>query len=255
MGNNNQVKKKTQKVRVYLDVLFFILMIIVLIPQSSGIPIHEWLSFIIIIPFFLHLLINWNWIVTQTKKLFKANNTKRFDYLFNWFFFFLMIVVTVSGILISESALPLFGIELQPDSFWSIIHNASATFFMIALGVHIALHWKWIIGSIKTFKLKSDFHHLTKLQTILSNNLKGLFIIVAISIVFSFIFWIVGFSNWAINIRENSLPHKEGEGGNMMNSWLIYILPLVKVTVLMTIPALLTGGVIRIKNKLKSKSK
>ena len=110
--NKTPIKKKTSKVRIYVDIFFFSLMILVLIPQTTGIPIHEWASFIILLPFFLHLVINWNWIVSNSAAFLKRKpNKTRFDYVFNWLMYFLMIIVTVSGIVISESALPFFGIH------------------------------------------------------------------------------------------------------------------------------------------------
>ena len=89
------MKKKTSKVRIYLDIFFFTLMILVLIPQTTGIPIHEWASFIILFPFFLHLIINWNWIATNSVKFFKKQpNKTRFDYILNWLLYLFMIIVT-----------------------------------------------------------------------------------------------------------------------------------------------------------------
>ena len=92
-------KKKPSKVRIYVDIFFFPLMILVLIPQTTGIPIHEWASFIILIPFFLHLIINWDWVSTNSAKFLKRQpNKTRFDYVLNWLMYLLMIIVTVSGI-------------------------------------------------------------------------------------------------------------------------------------------------------------
>ena len=97
--NRIPIKKNTAKVRIYVDIFFFTLMILVLIPQTTGIPIHEWASFIILIPFLLHLTINWNWITANSAKFLKRQpNKTRFDYVLNWLMYLLMIIVTVSGI-------------------------------------------------------------------------------------------------------------------------------------------------------------
>jgi len=78
-------------------------MVLVLIPQSTGIPIHEWASFVILLPFLLHLTINWEWITKNSAKFFKNEGRKtRFDYVLNWLLYLLMIFVTISGIVISE---------------------------------------------------------------------------------------------------------------------------------------------------------
>ncbi|MBT8384893.1 MAG: DUF4405 domain-containing protein [Bacteroidia bacterium] len=241
-------KKKTAKVRIYVDIFFFALMILVLIPQTTGIPIHEWASFIIIIPFFLHLVINWNWIATNSTKFFqKQPNKTRFDYILNWLLYLFMIIVTVSGIVISESALPLFGIQFKPDRFWSLIHDLSATLFMAIFGIHIALHWRWIVGAISKLKFKSDFHNLTEIRTIITNYSRQLLLIIFISIVLSFVVWIFEYSEWADGFRINSGTNNGENSNNMPKSWMIYILPLLKVAIIITIPAFITGSIVRLK--------
>ena len=242
------MKKKTSKVRIYLDIFFFTLMILVLIPQTTGIPIHEWASFIILFPFFLHLIINWNWIATNSVKFFKKQpNKTRFDYILNWLLYLFMIIVTVSGIVISESALPVFGIHFEPDNFWSQIHNVSATLFMAIFGIHIALHWRWIVGAIAKFNFKLDLHHLTQLRVIITKHSRELLLIIIISIVFSFVFWGFEYSEWADGFRVNYENNNGEESQSLPKNWMIYILPLLKVTIIIMIPATITRGIIRIK--------
>lgn len=243
-------KKKTSKVRVWVDLLFFTLMVLVLIPQTTGIPVHEWGSFIIILPFFLHLVINWNWIATNSVKfLSKKGKKTRFDYVLNWSLYLFMIVITVSGIVISEAALPLLGIHFAPDPFWTQIHNVSATLFMLLFGIHIALHWRWILGALGQFKFKGDLHHLTEIGTIITKRTRQLLLILAVSIVLSFVVYAFDASPWAEGFRATSETLGEEGGTNRPQSWMIYVLPLVKVAVLTSIPALLTGGVVRLKKK------
>ena len=223
-------------------------MILVLIPQTTGIPIHEWASIIILIPFFLHLTINWNWIAKNSTKFLKRQaNKKRFDYVLNWLLYVFMIIVSISGIVISESALRLFGIYFEPDRFWSIIHNISATLFMAVLGIHIALHWKWIVRTFTKLKIISDFHHLTELKTIISNHYRQLLGIVMVSAALSFIVWGVDGSEWADGFRVNSSTERGDGSARMPSSWIIYILPILKVSIIMAIPALITGAIIRVK--------
>ncbi|CAM3606633.1 DUF4405 domain-containing protein [Zobellia roscoffensis] len=253
--SENPVKKKTSKVRVYVDIFFFALMILVLIPQITGVPIHEWASFIIIMPFFLHLIINWEWIRANSNKFFKKQpNKTRFDNVFNWILYLFMVVVTLSGIVISESALPLVGIHFEPDAFWSKIHDVSATLFMALLGVHIALHWKWIVGAFKKLKFKSDIHHLTDVKRILGTSSRQLMYIIVFSIFVSFVVYILDYSDWADSLRVTKEVTERAQNetsDGRPKTWMRYVLPMVKVTVLMTIPALITGGILRLKKRIK----
>lgn len=249
------LKKNISKVRIYVDIFLFTLMILVLIPQSTGIPIHEWASFIILILFVLHLMINWNWIANNsTKFLKKAPNKTRFDYVLNWLLYLLMLIATVSGIVISESALPLFGIHFEPDRFWSVIHNLSATLLMAVIGIHITLHWRWIVGTFRKLKFKTDLHHLTEIKVIVSRYARQLLIIIAVSTFLSIVIWFLDYSEWAEGFRLNADPNGEDNSKNFPNSWLIYVLPLLKVTVIISIPAVLSGGIIRLKNIIVKKN-
>lgn len=245
------VNKNRSKVRVYVDLFFFTLMVLVLIPQSTGIPIHEWASFFILTPFVLHLVINWKWIVSNSRKILKKQAVKtRFDYVFNWLLYMLMILVTVSGIVISEAVLPLFGVHFTPDAFWLKIHDVSANLFTTFLGIHIALHWKWIVGALGKFNIKSDAHHLTGLKKIVLNRAKQIVIILFVSVALSLLYWLLDSSQWAEGFRSNPDTGHEEASKKMPYAWLIYILPLLKITFLMSIPAFITGGVIRLRKKL-----
>lgn len=245
--NKTPIKKNTSKVRIYVDTFFFILMILVLIPQSTGIPIHEWASFLIILPFFLHLIINWNWIDNNSKKLINKQIKKTFfDYILNWILYLLMIIVTISGIVISEAALPVFGLHFEPDKFWSVIHNLSATLLMATLGIHIALHWKWIVTVYRNLKIKSDLHNLTELKVIIVKYYRQLLLIILVSTILSLLIWILNYSQWADGFRINIDTPSENSDG-FPNSWMMYFLPLLKVTIIITIPALITGAINRLK--------
>ncbi len=143
------------QVRVWIDLAFFIGMVLVLAPQATGIPIHEWASFLIIIPFFLHLILDWKWIVSITQRILKKlPGETRFNYVLDWLLFFLFVVAMFTGVVISEAALPALGIHMVIDPFWSALHDISANLLMIVLGVHLAMHWKWIVFNFKKYVLR-----------------------------------------------------------------------------------------------------
>lgn len=246
--SNNTKNKSLSKLKIYLDILFFVLMIIVLMPQSTGVPIHEWASFIILIPFLLHLVINWGWIAkNSTKFLKKENNKTRFSYVLNWILYLSMILATISGIVISESVLPVFGIHFEPDEFWSLVHNLSATLLMVIFGIHIALHLKWIVNAFRNLNFKTDLHQLTGIKDVIKKYSWQLMIITIVSTVISLLFWFLNYSEWADGFRVSSDTQSGEEAEMMFQNWTIYFLPLLKVAVIITIPALITGAFIRLK--------
>ena len=57
--------------------------------------------------------------------------------------------IILSGLMISESALPALGIALSHSGSWRMLHTLSADLFLILVGLHIALHWQWIASMVK----------------------------------------------------------------------------------------------------------
>jgi len=147
-------KANAARVRVWLDLCMFVGMVLVLAPQATGITVHEWASFLIIIPFFLHLIFAWQWIVNTTRRFFNPTpGHARFNYVLDWMLFFLFVTATFSGVVISEAALPALGIRFTIDPFWSAIHDISANILMLVIGIHLAMHWKWIATNVKKYVL------------------------------------------------------------------------------------------------------
>lgn len=145
------------KIRMYLDIVLFISFVIVNMPQFTGIALHEWLSFIFIPIIMAHIVLDWDWVVSITKRFFKKVPREiRFNYVFNFLLFFLMVTVIFSGILISEEALPFMGFTIEINEFWLGLHEGSANFLMILIGVHLAMHWKWIVSTTNRYIFKHN---------------------------------------------------------------------------------------------------
>jgi len=60
----------------------------------------------------------------------------------------------ISGILISEVALPSMGITLPMGIAWRRLHDMSANIGLILLGVHTALHWSWIVTTFNKYLIQ-----------------------------------------------------------------------------------------------------
>jgi hypothetical protein len=143
------------KIQLLADIVLFIGVVWALMPQATGIPLHEWGSLLVIIPFLIHLVLDWQWIIAVTKRFFKRQSGEvRFNYFWNWFQFMMMVIACFSGILISNTALPAIGIPIVVDPFWLEVHLFSANSVMIMLGVHLAMHWQWITANFKRYILR-----------------------------------------------------------------------------------------------------
>lgn len=147
-------KDNLQKTRFVMDSILLLSFLIVLAPQSTGIVLHEWFSLVFIIPFVIHILLHWQWFTTSFIQIRKAKTVReRYNFVLNYVLYLLMIFVLVSGVLVSVALLPALGIELDVQDFWSKMRHDFATLIMPVLGLHLALHFRWI---------KTLFTHITK---------------------------------------------------------------------------------------------
>lgn len=137
------------KIKLTLDILIFLVFLIAMDPHSSGTPVHEWLALSMLAALTMHLLLSWGWIIETSQRFLKKMNTQvRINYVLNWLLFIVGTLLMVSGIMISDIALPSMGIHPPRYFAWRRLHDLSANLVLILLGLHTALHWAWIV---KTF--------------------------------------------------------------------------------------------------------
>lgn len=143
MSNSNRTK-------LFLDIALFAVFLITMDPHFSGLAIHEWLSLAAAGVVIIHLLLSWEWIVNVTKRLFgKVGGGANVNYILNWLLFIDGILIMLSGIMISEAALPAMGIALPVNFAWRRLHDLSANLSLFIMGLHLAMHWNWIVTTFK----------------------------------------------------------------------------------------------------------
>ena len=60
-----------------------------------------------------------------------------------------MTLIIFSGLLVSQSALPWLNIAIEYDPFWQAVHNITSNLGLIMLGIHVAMHWNWVVRMLK----------------------------------------------------------------------------------------------------------
>lgn len=140
------------KVNLVVDTLLLIAFLVAMAPRFSGVAIHEWLSIALGGVILLHLLLHWQWLVQVTQRFFGATPLyARVNYLLNLSLFICMTVVTLSGLMISIVALPLVGILPYDDGAWHSLHIQSANVAVVLVGLHLALHWQWVMDALRRY--------------------------------------------------------------------------------------------------------
>jgi hypothetical protein len=142
---------KPNRTKLLLDILIFAAFLISMDPHTSGIAIHEWLSIALAGTVIVHLLLNWDWIAQFTQRAFTAQklNGSRTNYILNWLLFIDGILIMLSGMMISEAVVPSLGFTLPLNFTWRSLHDLSANISLALMGLHLALHWSWIMSTLK----------------------------------------------------------------------------------------------------------
>ena len=153
---NIATEKKSQiKAKLLIDLLIFIVFLVAMDPRSTGIATHEWLTIASMAAMMTHMLLNWQWIVAVMRRFFgKLAIRPRINYVLNLILFIDGVLIMLTGIMISEFAMPALGIQLPRGFVWRSLHDTTANLFVILLGLHTALHWDWIVNAIKRYVLK-----------------------------------------------------------------------------------------------------
>jgi len=137
------------KTNLILDLTIFSAFLAAANPRLTGNSIHEWLSVAFTAAIITHLLFHWQWIIKVGGEFFKKLfHQSRLNFVINMLFFVAMTGAIFSGILISKDVLGLLGIQLNAGQGWKMIHTQTSDASLIILGVHVAMHWKWILSNL-----------------------------------------------------------------------------------------------------------
>jgi hypothetical protein len=127
----------------------FAVLLILLEPHGTGLPVHEWLGIAIGVPILTHLLLNWQWVVTVTKKMFApVPLATRVCQVLNTVLFVATVVAIQSGVMISEVALPSVANLLGFSGAWRPLHEVSTNAMVLGAAGHAVLHWRWIARTV-----------------------------------------------------------------------------------------------------------
>lgn len=150
------------KTTFWLDLALLVSVCALMTVRFTGLVVHEWLGLAVIGMVLAHLLLSWNWIVTQSRRLFTEQTVReRINYVINFALLFSVTAALVFGILISQKAVPaLTGTKVSPRDInlrWSNFHNMYAWLLFCLSGFHLAINWDWLIAATRSlFRLSRE---------------------------------------------------------------------------------------------------
>ncbi len=147
MNTPTSEAKRRTLTNLALDGALFVAFLIATAPRLTGIAIHEWLGIALGAAVVTHLVIHWSWIVGVTRRFFnRTSGSARLNYALNTLLFIIFTTIIFTGLMISETALPWIGIRFEQDRFWTQLHHLASDAAVFLIGVHVALHWRWIVN-------------------------------------------------------------------------------------------------------------
>jgi hypothetical protein len=130
-----------------VDIVIFLIFLVVEAPRFSGLPAHEWLGIAIGAGVITHVLLHWQWIIEISRRFFgKAQVLARINYVLNLLLFITITTIIFTGLMISQTVVPLLGITVSQNHMWRGVHTTAASIFIGLVALHVALHWQWVVN-------------------------------------------------------------------------------------------------------------
>jgi hypothetical protein len=141
-----------------VDTTIFVGFLLATAPRVTGQTIHEWLGLAFGVGIITHLLLHWKWIVNVVRRFFsKLPGQVRINSILNSLLFIAMTLIIFSGIMSSKVVLSTFGLSGSHDAIWRWLHASATNVALIIVALHVALHWKWIVGTAKRYTWQPIF--------------------------------------------------------------------------------------------------
>ncbi len=116
--------------------------------MAAGLDFHEYTGLTLLLALLVHLLINFKWMLKTSKVIWKKLISGRFKlrYILNLLLLMLFFLVGISGLEISKV---LFNFHPSNPGIWKMIHFSAAAYALIMVGIHLGLHYQFIVNNIK----------------------------------------------------------------------------------------------------------
>lgn len=135
----------TARTNLVLDLTITAAFLTISNPPLTGMAVHEWLGVSLGAAMLVHVLFHWEWVVGISSRLFRPlAQGVRLNYVVDWALFVTFTAAVLSGLLSSEHLLPALGIQVGPARGWRGVHHLTANLSLVAVAVHLGLHWTWV---------------------------------------------------------------------------------------------------------------
>lgn len=197
---------KKNIIKYLLDILLSLGFVLLYDKNALGMNLHEIIGLVIGGAVIIHLALNFNWVIGVSKKIFskKITNRVRLSYILNLLLFLCVALIILAGVFISKT---IFTNIHSENQIWKIIHIGVSNLALTLIGIHIGLHWTWVINmSKKVFK----FNLKEKISKVIS-----IFLVIAILILGSYNIYSKGFIQKSFMLFTVALNSNYGDSNGM----------------------------------------
>jgi len=146
--------KKINYLKIVLDTLMALVFVLLFNKNAvAGLTFHEIAGLTIGLAFIIHIIINFKWVKQITSKFFKSkmNLKTRIGYIIDLLLLIDMAFIIGTGISISQV---LFSGVFTSSAGNKVLHISLSYIALLLIGIHIGLHWSWVMNVFKnTFKI------------------------------------------------------------------------------------------------------
>lgn len=128
--------------KMVLDAAIFILLMFMFRKNLISMSFHEIGGLALIALFVMHHFVNGQWIVSVTKRLFKAGTPTKSKIMYGIDALLLVcfLIIGISGAMISKVVFN-FGVH---GGVWKTLHYFCAALSVLLVGIHLGLHWNYL---------------------------------------------------------------------------------------------------------------
>jgi hypothetical protein len=142
---------KSNRFKFSLDCLLLVAFLILMDPRSFyGLTFHEWAGLIVGAFFIIHILASWDFVKAVTLGFFGCvKNRARLNYVVDVVLLVLLTLAIVSGLPIARTIdFSWMGFSRTSMIYWRTLHTTSSMLALLAIGIHLGLHWDWVTSRI-----------------------------------------------------------------------------------------------------------
>jgi hypothetical protein len=139
--------------RLFLvDAALFVTFVAVMDVPLTGLAVHEWLGILVGVATVVHLVQHGSWILTTGSRFVSSTSfMNRLNYVMMGLLFGAFATIIVSGLVISEVALPLVGVVPTGGDFWIWLHLSSVMATVWVTALHVAFNWRWTVCALDRY--------------------------------------------------------------------------------------------------------